>query len=361
MSIEKLVEISNFYGKNEDFVLAGGGNTSYKDGEFLYIKGSGTTLATITAEGFVKMNRRKLASMWEKDYSADVAEREAQVLVDLMDAREDKDKRPSVETSLHDLFEQKYVVHTHPALINGLTCGANGEKIAEELFGSDVIWIPPTMPGYVLAAEVKKKIDALKAKGVTANTVFLANHGVFVSGNDESEIAALMDDIFNKLKSVVKHEPDFTPIQKDAAAVASRLKELLNAGAVKFVCNTELLHFMQDEEAFKCVYSAFTPDHMVYYKHKAMFLREGEDAAEAIRKFEQRYGFAPKIIGAQGLGVFACDDSEKSADIDALLFIDAVKIAVYGKSFGGAVFMPDWLIDFIANWEVEAYRKKQSN
>jgi rhamnose utilization protein RhaD (predicted bifunctional aldolase and dehydrogenase) len=110
MGLKELVEISNFYGKNPDLVLAGGGNTSYKDKNYLYIKGSGTTLATIIVEGFVKMNRKALADMWKKNYPEDVLKREAVVLSDLMDARAktDYNKRPSVETSLHDLLPQKY-------------------------------------------------------------------------------------------------------------------------------------------------------------------------------------------------------------------------------------------------------------
>ena len=65
MSIETLVEFSNRYGKNAAFVLAGGGNTSYKNEDYLYIKGSGTSLAAITEEGFVKMDRAKLAAIWK--------------------------------------------------------------------------------------------------------------------------------------------------------------------------------------------------------------------------------------------------------------------------------------------------------
>ena len=78
MSIEKIVDLSHKYGANPDFVLAGGGNTSYKNDEFLYIKGSGTTLATITEDGFVKMNRAKLSAMFEREYSKDSAAREAE-------------------------------------------------------------------------------------------------------------------------------------------------------------------------------------------------------------------------------------------------------------------------------------------
>ena len=75
MGLTEIIALSHKYGSDPDFVLAGGGNTSYKDENFLYIKGSGTTLATIEASGFVKMNRAKLSAMFEKVYSSDAAER----------------------------------------------------------------------------------------------------------------------------------------------------------------------------------------------------------------------------------------------------------------------------------------------
>ena len=52
--LENLVKLSNQYGTREECVIAGGGNSSVKDGDFIYVKASGTTLATIKAEGFVK-------------------------------------------------------------------------------------------------------------------------------------------------------------------------------------------------------------------------------------------------------------------------------------------------------------------
>ena len=77
MVLEKLVEFSNFYGSNEELVLAGGGNTSAKDGDVMYIKGSGTSLSTITKDGFVKMNRANLKEIFSKTYPENDKEREA--------------------------------------------------------------------------------------------------------------------------------------------------------------------------------------------------------------------------------------------------------------------------------------------
>ena len=88
MILEKLTQFSNFYGSNEELVLAGGGNTSAKDGDIMYIKGSGTSLSTITKDGFVKMNRAKLKEIFSKTYPDNDKEREALFLEDLSDARE---------------------------------------------------------------------------------------------------------------------------------------------------------------------------------------------------------------------------------------------------------------------------------
>ena len=87
MSLEKLAEISRFYGGNAEYVIAGGGNTSFKDDEFLYIKASGTSLAQAKPEDFVKMKRSSLAAIWEKEYPPDPEAREAAVLADMMAGR----------------------------------------------------------------------------------------------------------------------------------------------------------------------------------------------------------------------------------------------------------------------------------
>ena len=63
MSLKNLVEMSHKYGSDPDFVLAGGGNTSYKTEDLIYVKGSGTSLATIKEEEFVVLYRDKLAKM----------------------------------------------------------------------------------------------------------------------------------------------------------------------------------------------------------------------------------------------------------------------------------------------------------
>ena len=116
MDLSILVKMSNTYGSNPAYVLAGGGNTSVKDDTTLYVKGSGTQLATIKAEEFVEMSRARLNEIMKTDYPEDDVKRESLYLADVMAAVTDADKtkRPSVEALLHNLFAYTYVLHVHP-------------------------------------------------------------------------------------------------------------------------------------------------------------------------------------------------------------------------------------------------------
>ena len=111
MDLSTLVKMSNTYGSNPAYVLAGGGNTSVKDDTTLYVKGSGTQLATIKAEEFVEMSRARLNEIMKTEYPANDVERESAYLADVMAAvtDDDKTKRPSVEALLHNLFAYTYV------------------------------------------------------------------------------------------------------------------------------------------------------------------------------------------------------------------------------------------------------------
>ena len=83
LPIQQLIDISRRYGADNRWVIAGGGNTSYKDSTKLWVKASGHALATIGEEGFAVLDRARLTAMENKEYSQDIAEREAQVKDDL--------------------------------------------------------------------------------------------------------------------------------------------------------------------------------------------------------------------------------------------------------------------------------------
>ncbi len=55
--LQQLIDISQHYGRDSRYVIAGGGNTSYKNAEKIWVKASGFPLATITEAGFAVLDR----------------------------------------------------------------------------------------------------------------------------------------------------------------------------------------------------------------------------------------------------------------------------------------------------------------
>ena len=369
MSLENLLEMSHRYGSNEDYVLAGGGNTSFKDDSAMYVKGSGTQLATMTADQFVAMDLQHLRDLIATKYSPDVSEedREAKTLASMMAARlpGEESKRPSVEAILHAIFPYKLVLHVHPALINGLTCGVNGEAMFSQLFGEKAVWVGLTQPGLGLAQECNRLFDEYSSHhGNCPQIVILKNHGIFIAADTLGEIDQLMEFSVDTLKRNVKESPDFSDVLYDVDTVCSispalRMLSSNDGLSVSVFCtNKTVASFVSDAEAIKPLLRPFTPDHIVYYKDEPLFIEPGANIADAFSAYEKRKGFKPRIVVVRGLGFFALGSDLKAAERARILFLDAVKIATYSKSFGGASPLPVEFVDFILNWEVEGYRTR---
>jgi rhamnose utilization protein RhaD (predicted bifunctional aldolase and dehydrogenase) len=359
----KLVALSHRYGSDPAWVLAGGGNTSFKDSSTLYVKASGTSLASISEPGFCRVDRAALDAMWKASYPAGTEAREAAALADLMAARvKGETKRPSVETLMHGLFPQAYVVHTHPAAVNGITCGREGRSAFERLFGEEGIWVPFVDPGYILAKTVRAALEAFASRtGRAPALMLMQNHGLLVAGESPEEIEALSDRVMATVLGQAKRTPDLSARPADARLVgeaASVLAARAGAGAaLLFRSDAEIAARAESAAAFMPLSSSFTPDHIVYAGHEFLFVEGGVGGLEAAwADFVARNSSPPRIVVVKGLGAFACAKSPAAAETAMLLFVDACKVAAYAESFGGALHMTKEKIDFIRTWEVEKYR-----
>jgi len=368
-AIQDLIDISRYYGCNNRFVIAGGGNTSYKDDAKIWVKASGSSLATIAEDGFAVLDRSKLNLMSEKKYSADAAEREEQVKNDLADATLTKGKRPSVETSMHNIIQYAYVVHLHPTLVNGLMCAQDGFTKLTELFGDKQVYVPYTDPGYVLFKKVEESIwEYRKINKEEPQVIWLQNHGIFVAADSINEIKVIYTRIIEKLERAVTIQLPLgdRPFCSCTELILPGLRMMLSKEGLKTlkVRKNNLIKFFYDSEIEqKNIARPFTPDAIVYCKSNYLFLNQEDpeavliEAETAIADFKQKQGYLPKVILIKSVGLVAVGDNTRQCDIILDVFEDAMKIAFLSKSFGDAHPMTQDQIDFIDNWEVENYRR----
>lgn len=374
--LKDLIEISGFYGRDKEYVIAGGGNTSLKDGLNLYIKASGITLSSINEEGFCLLDRKKLNEISTMQFSQDPVKRENEVKNALMNARRDTESglRPSVETSLHNLFSYRYVVHTHPTLVNGLMCSNEASERCRSLFGEEVLFVPYSNPGYTLFILVAKEVERYNKKfNRDPQIVFIQNHGVFVAADTTKEIK----DIYKKIIAVIKDAYDLFPVENEIPVseklveIVPAVRMLLSDDIIKSATafnSSSIAEIITGRDSFIFnLPGPFSPDQIVYSLSEYLFIENSGTSEEMISEigrqiedFKNRKGVTPKVIFIQGEGVIVAEDSDILTGYLKDIVIDFCRISRLSHNFGGPHPLTSSQVQFIENWEGESYRKKVS-
>ncbi len=384
-----LVKLSRYYGSDPEFILAGGGNTSMKTDDRLFVKGSGFALAVIGPAGFVEMDRTALAKVIESELSADVNQREEQFKQAILAARihPEKGQRPSVEAVLHNMMPKKFVVHSHATFANIITCGKNGEALTKELFGDQVIWIPFVDPGYMLAKALHTAMREYtqKTRRDCPSAVLMQNHGLIVCGDTPEEIFKHTDWVINTIRLRLESTSGdfiFGEVQKENEISARKWIDILGPALRGLLAVGENLKVVTFDDSAVVMALAggvqgaetaaggpVTPDQIVYCKAFPLWFEINEAETpeqlvsrlrQALADHEKNKGFPPYVILVKGLGMFTSGEDFTAAHIARLVYIDAIKVMVGAKRLGGINYMSVRDREFIENWEVESYRRKVS-
>ncbi|MFW5732167.1 MAG: SDR family NAD(P)-dependent oxidoreductase [Planctomycetota bacterium] len=382
--MERLIALSRHFGSDERFVIAGGGNTSAKTDDTLYVKASGHSLGTIDAEGFVAMNRSDLNALLCSEVAGQPAQREARVKQAMLAARCDpaESRRPSVEALLHHLLEDTLVAHTHPTLVNAVACCTEGKTIVEELFGDEVLWVPFVEPGYILAQTIRDGLATLRAAGKDAPTaIIMQNHGLIVGGETLDEIRRKTDRVLETLARRVSLDAPadaFAPCRPpadDEADTALRtvmpaLRGLLaDSDTLKIVTidDSPLARAIASSDAGRDAATGgpLTPDQIVYCGSFPMLFAPdaAEDTAETVRRLtdaidahRQAHSLPPRVVILRGVGILAVGDDIARARTVRDVFYDAMLISAGAERAGGIAPLRAEHRAFIEGWEAEAYR-----
>ena len=385
--MDQLIKLSHFYGSDIDFVIAGGGNTSFKTQDRLFVKGSGTYLATIEAGGFVEMDRRSLAALLSADLGPDPDLRERRFKESILAARvhPEKGQRPSVECVLHNMLPRRFVVHTHSTLANWLACAGDGERTANELYGDDVLWIPYVDPGFVLAQSISQALKdyAIRTGRDCPQALLMQNHGLIVCADTPDEIRASTDRIVEAIRTRIgpfDSTDAFGPVRRLDPELARRVVSTLGPLLRGLLADSETLKIVTYDDSETVVSyvgseacrqvtarGPLTPDQIVYCYSFPMWFEPNEEEetqalvgrlSTAIKEHATATGSPPLVILVKGLGMFTVGSSYAAAETVRLSYTDAIRIAGGAERLGGSRALAPRDRQFIEFWEVEAYRRK---
>src|SRR5574340_642135 len=219
---------SRLLGANTNLVLHGGGNTSVKgtsknifgeDVATLFVKGSGSDLATIEAKDFVAVRLDSMLKLARLEKLSDIDMARELKLASLDPAA----PAPSVEAILHALIPHRFVDHTHADAIvaitnTGGTSTADGEARIRGIYGDEVIVLPYVMPGFDLArlcAEVFPKLATARTIGMV-----LMNHGIFSFGDTAKQAYDRMIALVGRAEDYLNKNASL-PAQPEASSTAN--------------------------------------------------------------------------------------------------------------------------------------------
>src|SRR5215210_3488522 len=310
--LEALAYRSNLLGSDRAVANYGGGNTSTKskekdhlgrDVDVLWVKGSGSDLATIRAEQFTGLKLDEVLPLEKRDEMSD------EEMVSYLAACQLKPDMPrgSIETLLHAFVPYPHVDHTHPDAINMICCMRGGEELARECFGEEAVWIPYIRPGFTLSKQVGEAVR----DNPSAKFVLLAKHGLSTVGETHEESYTRTIEAINRAAEFVasragepfggqRIEP-LAPEQREAllAEVLPALRGALSSGAEE--ATHKILrsdYASQDVLEFVCgraskelsQVGAACPDHLVRTKVKPLWVNfdpEREGAGELKSKLRE--------------------------------------------------------------------------
>ena len=401
--LEALAYRSNLLGTDRAVANYGGGNTSTKARErdhagrevdVLWVKGSGSDLATIKAGQFTGLKLDEVLTLEDREEMSD------EEMVDYLASCQLKPDMPrgSIETLLHAFVPYAQVDHTHPDAINMICCAEGGEGLARECFGEEAVWIPYIRPGFALSKQVGEAVKS----NPNARFVLLAKHGLVTWGDTHEESYGRTIEAINRAAEFVasragepfggrKVEPPAPDRREELLAeILPALRGAVSSGtegtAHKIL---RVDHTSEDVLAFVCgrdskelsQVGAACPDHLVRTKVRPLWVdfdpenegvdELGERLREGVARYredyeayfsrheeadEEMFDPNPRVVFVQGVGLVAAAKNAKEANLSRDFAYRAINVMRGAHALGGYVSLTEEESYAVEYWPLELYK-----
>lgn len=396
--LDGLVYRSRLLGQDRSVVNLYGGNTSVKcidsdhlgrPVEVLWVKGSGSDIATISARGFAGLRMAELAPLIERDGMSD-----EQMVAYLSHCIHALDRpRQSIETLLHAFVPAPHVDHTHPDAVIALACADNGRELCHELWGDRVVWVDYTRPGFMLSKWIGEGIRA----NPRAELVVMGLHGLTTWGQssracyDQTIVTVQEAEAFiahrRKGRRVFGNPVAPLPPAERHAILREVLPALRGAlsqqrpAILQVDDSPVVLDFVGSPAALELSQvGAACPDHLVHTKRLPQVVDwlPDQDAATlrerllaGVDEYARRYAeyFAqhqqpgdsmadpyPRVILVPGIGMITAGADAQAADVSRQLYHRAISVIERSAGLGRFTSLDAAESYKIEYWPLELYK-----
>lgn len=384
------VYTSQLLGADADLVLHGGGNTSVK-GELqnvfgetdsvLFVKGSGWDLRTIEGAGFPAVKMEYLLRLGELDSLSD-SEMMRHLRLALLDPTA---PTPSVEAILHALIPHKYVDHSHADAVVAISNSPDGEAMLQEIYGDEVLILPYTMPGFILAKQVAEATASVQWSSLRG--IVLLHHGIFTFDEDA-------ETSYNTMIELVSKAEQFLDEKMGAAGLAAanytadaedclQLSRLRRSAAdvmgspvlLRLETSSQAVGFASLENCDElATRGPLTPDHTIHAKAFAAIFED--DPVPGLKQFQADYreyfekhsdeshqclDSMPRYGVWRNKGMVYLAPNQKRLGIVQDISQHTIKSIQQAERLGGWQTLPSQELFDVEYWELEQAKLKTSS
>ncbi|MCR2822819.1 bifunctional aldolase/short-chain dehydrogenase [Lederbergia panacisoli] len=398
--VEELVYRSNLIGSDRSICNWGGGNTSMKtfekdfrgrEIEVMWVKGSGSDLATMKANNFTGLKMEDIRPLIERAEMPD-EEMVAYLAHCMIDSGH---PRASIETLLHAFLPFKHVDHTHPDAIISICCADNGKEIAKEIYGDRFVWVPYIRPGFTLSKMIAEGVR----NNPRAELVLMEKHGLVTWGETSKESYEKTLSIINEAEDYIQRMINedtifggqkYIPLpESDRLNVLSEVMPIIRGAVSKenkmilsYDDSTSVHQFVNSENARNLSQiGAACPDHLVHTKRTPLYIDwdpqmdnietlktrivEGiNDFKEEYTKYfnrnknkdDQMFEAAPRVILIPGIGMVNTGKTLVMAKVSGALYHRAIAVMKGATSLGAFVSLSENESYNVEYWPLELYK-----
>jgi rhamnose utilization protein RhaD (predicted bifunctional aldolase and dehydrogenase) len=321
-------------GKDPLLVQGAGGNVSWKDGDVLWVKASGTWLSdAIGKDIFVPVELAHLRQA--------IANQDFQVIPKVVG---NSKLRPSIETLLHALMPHNVVVHLHAVEILAHLVRADPEAEFKKLIGGAIKWtcVDYFKPGAELAASVAENL----LKYSDADVVFLCNHGVVIGGASITHIEIILQKLVLLLKNTITPVLRNSSTNESATLVQSQYYLCSDQELNQLATNNYLSARLEHEWVLY-------PDHAVFLGSQAAILGH----SITLEKLHNMTDNKPAFVFDMGKGIYESKTATFAQKAQLRCYYDVLIRQPVNKKL--VSLSPSSIIELL-DWDAEKYRKLQS-
>lgn len=325
-----IIEYCSAIGADSLLVQGAGGNVSWKDGETLWIKASGTWLAAAAVKDiFVPVDLHHLRTNIEVGNFSVVPALLGQSKL-----------RPSIETLLHALMPHRVVVHLHAIEVLAYLVRENCHTDFLSLLDPTIHW---TMVNYHKpGAELATAVSTALAKNPNSDVIFLRNHGVVIGGSDIAEV--------NRIVNILTKNLSTSPVDVNTKCLTVLPVALDECKQYSPVQDADIHQLALNSELFTRLNTDWVlyPDHVVFLGNRAYAYKTWSAFQES-----EVGNHHPELIFIQGSGVFVRSSFNKTKLAQLRCYYD---VLVRQKSASPICVLSNAQIAELLNWDAEQYR-----